>query len=52
MSEKRFMKRWDSVKARASRKSFGCQIVRIQRIFLKKDRFGTPIFKYIKHAAA
>jgi hypothetical protein len=33
-------------------KTFGCMIVRTQRIFLKHDRFGAPIYRTIKHAAA
>jgi len=32
-------------------KTYGQQVVRIQRIFLKKDRFGGPICRFIKHAA-
>ena len=32
-------------------KNFGKQVVRTQRIFLKKDRFGAPIYKTIQHAA-
>ena len=51
MSTKRYVARADSIKARRFAKSFGCQVVRIQRIFLKKDRFGTPIYKFVKHAA-
>lgn len=31
-------------------KTFGKQIKRFQRIFLKKDCFGTPIYKTIAHA--
>lgn len=31
-------------------KTFGEQVVRIQRIFLKKDRFGGPIIRFIKHS--
>lgn len=31
-------------------KTFGEQVVRIQRIFLKKDRFGGPIVRFIKHS--
>ena len=30
-------------------KTFGEQIVRIQRILLKKDRFGGPTIRFIKH---
>ena len=30
-------------------KTYGCQVVRTQRIFLKKDRFGAPIYRTIKH---
>ncbi len=52
VSAKRYAARMDSIKARRFAKSFGCQVVRIQRIFLKKDRFGTPIYKFVKHAAA
>ncbi|MCR5071190.1 MAG: hypothetical protein K6A62_04615 [Bacteroidales bacterium] len=37
-------------------KSHGCQVVRIQRIFLKPDRFGAGLcgirVRFIKHAAA
>lgn len=33
-------------------KTFGLQVVRTQRIFLKHDRFGAPIYRTIKHAAA
>jgi len=33
-------------------KTFGLQVVRIQRILLKKDRFGGPIVRYIRHAPA
>ena len=51
MSEKRYAAHWDAIKARRTAKSFGCQVVRIQRIFLKKDRFGNPIYKFVKHAA-
>ena len=36
---------------RAKQKTFGCHVVRVQRIFLKKDRFGSPIYKYVKHGA-
>lgn len=32
-------------------KTFGLQVVRTQRIFLKKDRFGAPIYRTISHAA-
>ena len=32
-------------------KTFGLQIGHIQRVLLKKDRFGAPIYKLIKHAA-
>ena len=31
-------------------KTYGFQVVRTQRIFLKKDRFGAPIYRTIKHA--
>jgi len=31
-------------------KTFGLQIGHIQRVLLKKDRFGAPIYKLIKHA--
>ena len=31
-------------------KTFGEQVVRIQRIFLKKDRFGGPIVRFIRHS--
>lgn len=51
MSAKRYAARWDAIKARRTAKSFGCHVVRIQRIFLKKDRFGAPIYKFVKHAA-
>lgn len=33
-------------------KTFGLQVIRTQRIFLKKDRFGAPVYRTIKHAAA
>lgn len=33
-------------------KTFGLQVVRTQRIFLKIDRFGAPVFRTIKHTAA
>ena len=49
MSKKRYFKRWDSIKDKP--KFYGCQVVRVQRIFLKKDRFGAPIYKFVKHAA-
>jgi len=52
MSSKRYASRWDPIKARRTAKAFGCQVVKIQRIFLKKDRFGNPIYKFVKHAAA
>lgn len=32
-------------------KTFGLQVIRTQRIFLKKDRFGAPIYRTILHAA-
>lgn len=32
-------------------KTFGLQIARTQRIFLKKDRFGAPVYRTIFHAA-
>ena len=32
-------------------KTYGQQVVRIQRILLKKDRFGGPITRFIRHAA-
>lgn len=32
-------------------KTFGLQVGHIQRVLLKKDTFGTPIYKLIKHAA-
>lgn len=32
-------------------RTFGEHVVRVQRIFLKKDRFGGPIVRFIKHAA-
>lgn len=32
-------------------KTFGKQVIRTQRIFLKHDRFGAPIYKTIQHAA-
>lgn len=32
-------------------KTFGRQVIRTQRIFLKKDRFGAPIYRTILHAA-
>lgn len=32
-------------------KTYGHQVVRIQRILLKKDRFGGPITRFIRHAA-
>lgn len=32
-------------------KTYGLQVSRIQRIFLKKDRFGAPIYRLVKHAA-
>ena len=32
-------------------KTFGKQVIRTQRIFLKKNRFGAPIYKTIQHAA-
>lgn len=35
----------------AKPKTFGLQVVRTQRIFLKKDRFGAPIYRTIEHAA-
>lgn len=31
-------------------RTFGLQIKYIQRIFLKKDRFGNPIYKQVRHA--
>ena len=31
-------------------KTFGEHVVRIQRILLKKDRFGGPIIRFIKHS--
>ena len=31
--------------------NYGKQVIRTQRIFLKKDRFGAPIYKTIEHAA-
>lgn len=31
-------------------RTFGQQIKYIQRIFLKKDRFGNPIYKQVRHA--
>ena len=31
---------------------FGKQVIRTQRIFLKHDRFGAPIYKTIEHTAA
>ena len=31
-------------------KVFGCQVKYVQRILLKKDRFGGPIQKFVKHA--
>lgn len=33
-------------------KTYGCMVVRTQRIFLKIDRFGAPVYRTIKHAAA
>ena len=30
--------------------TFGEQVSYIQRIFLKKDRFGGPIIRFIKHS--
>lgn len=50
MSKARFAKRWDSIKAKAASKTFGCQKAYVQRIFLKKDRFGAPIYKFVPHA--
>ena len=32
-------------------KTYGQHVVRIQRILLKKDRFGGPIVRFIRHAA-
>ena len=32
-------------------KTFGEHVVRIQRILLKKDRFGGPISRFIRHAS-
>ena len=31
-------------------KTYGYQVVRLQRIFLKKDRFGAPLYRVVKHA--
>lgn len=31
-------------------KTFGMQVIRIQRIFLKRDRFGAPIYRNVAHA--
>jgi hypothetical protein len=31
-------------------KTFGEHVVRIQRILLKKDRFGGPIIRFIRHS--
>ena len=33
-------------------KTFGRQVIRTQRVFLKKDLFGYPIYRTIKHAAS
>lgn len=52
MSEKRYAKRWDSVKARRVQKSFGMQISRCQMIKVREDQFGNPVYKVIKHAVA
>lgn len=52
MSEKRFAKRWDSIKARHAQKSFGMQISRCQMIKVREDQFGNPIYKVLKHAVA
>jgi len=43
MSEKRFAKRWDSIKARCAQKSFGMQISRCQMIRIREDQFGNPV---------
>lgn len=32
-------------------KTYGQHVVRIQRVLLKKDRFGGPIVRFIRHAA-
>lgn len=50
MSEKRYAKRWDSVKARRGLPAFGMQISRCQMIRVREDQFGNPVYKVIKHA--
>lgn len=52
MSEKRYAKRWDSVKARRVQKSFGMQISRCQMIKVREGQFGNPVYKVLKHAVA
>lgn len=39
------------LRAKPLPKTFGEQIVRIQRIFHKKDQFGNPIYKMVPHSA-
>ena len=45
-SEKRRM-----LRAKELPKTYGMHVTRIQRIFLKKDRFGAPIYRFVKHVA-
>ena len=47
-SKKRALLREDMQPSRPQ--TFGYQVARLQRIFLKKDRFGKPIYKYVPHA--
>lgn len=48
-SRMRMLKRSD-MQPKRNMKIFGCQVVRTQRIFLKKDRFGAPIYRTVQHA--
>lgn len=50
-SKKRIDKRMALQPSRKFRKAFGYQVVRIQRIYLKKHRFHSPIYKYVEHTA-
>ena len=50
-SEKRFANRAMLFSCKIKPKTYGQHIVRIQRILLKKDRFGGPIVRFIRHAA-